>query len=133
MHDLVHSRFGHKVVLLMFAVALVLGAAPKFAFGGFSPTLASQDATAEDLDKIRGHLENKKVSETLASLGYSKGEIEERLALLSPEEISSLAGQLDQSLVPNGSAAGIIIGAVVVILVALGILSLMGKKVTVST
>jgi hypothetical protein len=133
MLKLVHSKFGHRVVILMFAITLVLGLSPRIAFAGFSPTLASQDRSGVDLDKVKTYLENKKVSETLASLGYSKDEIDTRLAQLSPAEISSLAGQLDSAMVPNGSAVGVVIGVVVVILVALGILSLMGKRVTVSS
>jgi hypothetical protein len=72
------------------------------------------------------------VQEILRSLGYSEEEINTRLAQLSQEEISQLAGELDKTLAPGGSAAGIAIGVVVVVLVALGILSLVGKRVVVA-
>jgi tetrahydromethanopterin S-methyltransferase subunit B len=133
MLNMVQSKFGKNVILLMLAITFAFGIAPKFAVAGFSPTLDSQERADVDLDKIRNYLENKKVSETLASLGYSKAEINERLALLSQEEVSALAGQLDSAMTPNGSAVGVVIGIVIVVLVALGVLSLMGKKVTVSS
>jgi Tfp pilus assembly protein PilX len=39
---------------------------------------------------------------------------------------------LEDATHPSGSAAGIVIGVVVVVLVVLGVLSLMGKRVVVS-
>jgi hypothetical protein len=117
----------------MLALAFVLALSPRLAYAGFSPTISSQEVTdTSDLDRVRSILETKKVSETLANLGYSPEEINSRLALLSAEEISQLAGQLDQAMVPSGNAIGIVIGVVVVVLVALGVLSLMGKSISVS-
>ncbi|MDR2459372.1 MAG: PA2779 family protein [Deltaproteobacteria bacterium] len=134
MHYMLTSKFGRRVLLLMLAMALALGLAPRYAWAGFTPTIASQEAKGDvDMDRIRSYLESKKVSETLVALGYSETEIEERLLQLTPEEISALAGELDNAMVPNGGAAGVAIGVVVVILVVLGILSLMGKRVTVSS
>jgi hypothetical protein len=132
MRDLLQTPFGRRVVLLMLSLSFLLALSPGPALAGFSSTLSSQNGAQTDLDRVREVLENKKVSETLAALGYSQDEIDTRLAALTPEEISELAGQLDQALVPSGGAAGIVIGVVVVVLVALGILSLMGKSVSVS-
>jgi hypothetical protein len=132
MNDLLNTKLGRRVVLLMLAISLALGLSPRFAVAGFAPTLNPQDAKLDSLAQIRMHLENKKVQETLKNLGYTQEEITSRLAQLSPEEISQLAGELDKTLAPGGSAAGIAIGVVVVVLVALGILSLVGKRVVVA-
>jgi hypothetical protein len=117
----------------MLAMTLGLGLAPRAAMAGFVGTLDSGVAKAQDLEKVRQILETKKVSQTLASLGYDQEEIGERLASLSPQELSDLAGQLDEAMIPAGDGTvGIIIGVVLVILVVLGILSVMGKRVVVS-
>jgi hypothetical protein len=100
---------------------------------GFVTTVDSQIAQGADLDRVRSVLENKKVSETLASLGYDRAEIDARLAQLDDSEIQALAGQLDQAMTPAGDGtAGVIIAVVVIFLVVLGVLSLMGKRVVVS-
>ncbi|MDR0620326.1 MAG: PA2779 family protein [Deltaproteobacteria bacterium] len=134
MSNLVNSRFGRFAVRLMIALALVVALAPtKGALAGFATTIDSQAAQNADLDRVRQTLENKKIAQTLADLGYNQEEINHRLAKLSDAEIHALAGQLDQALVPAGDGTvGVIIAVVVVILVVLGILSLMGKSVSVS-
>jgi hypothetical protein len=134
MRDLAKTKTGHRVVLLMIALALALALVPsQAALAGFVTTIDSQtSARAEDLAKVQSALEVKKVSETLAALGYSGDEVEARLAQLDEAEVHSLAGQLDQAMIPAGDGtAGVIIAVVVVFLVVLGILSLMGKSVVV--
>jgi hypothetical protein len=132
MRHLLTTKFGHLTIILMLALTLGLAVTPRAAVAGFLPTITQADEESKDLETIRLALENKKVAGTLASLGYDKAEIDERLAQLTPEEISSMAGQLDEAMHPSGSAAGIVIGVVVVVLVVLGVLSLMGKRVVVS-
>jgi hypothetical protein len=100
---------------------------------GFAPTSGVRSNSSADLEKIRTVLESKKVTNTLAAMGYDRAEIETRLASLSEQEISDLAGKLDGSMTPSGgSGVAIAIGVVVVVLVVLGILSIMGKRVVVS-
>ena len=134
MRNLAKTQAGRGAVLLMIALALALALIPaKGALAGFVTTIDSQSrAKAADMAIIQSSLEIKKVSETLAALGYSGDEIQSRLAQLSEAEIHSLAGQLDQAMIPAGDGAvGIVIGVVVVFLVVLGVLSLMGKSVVV--
>jgi hypothetical protein len=132
MRHLLTTKIGRLTVFLTLALTLGLGLTPKAAVAGFLPTVIESNEGSKDLDSIRQALENKKVAGTLASLGYDQAEIEERLAQLSPEEVSSLAGQLDEAMSPAGDGVGIVIGVVVVVLVILGVLSLMGKRVVVS-
>jgi amino acid transporter len=135
MSNLAKSTLGRGVVRLMIALALLLALVPsKAALAGFASTIDSQTTQAADLDRIRQTLENKTITQTLADLGYNQDEINTRLAQLNEAEIHALAGQLDQAMVPagDGGTAGVIIAVVVVILVVLGILSLMGKSVSVS-
>jgi hypothetical protein len=134
MPNLALTKTGRAAVKLMLALALVLALVPaQGALAGFATTIDSQSASASDLDRVRGVLENKKVSQTLADLGYDQGEIDARMSQLTDQEIHQLAGQLDAAMVPAGDGTvGVVIAVVVVILVVLGILSLMGKSVSVS-
>jgi hypothetical protein len=132
MSNLLNTKLGRRTVMLMIALSIALGLSPRFAYAGFAPTVAPGAPGYASLDAVRAHLENKKVQETLRSLGYTQEEISSRLSQLSQEEISQLAGELDKTMAPGGSAAGVAIGVVIVLLVALGILSLVGKRVVVS-
>ncbi|MDR3154712.1 MAG: PA2779 family protein [Deltaproteobacteria bacterium] len=134
MSDLLHTRTGRWVLQLMLALSFALAMCPaNEAFAGFAPTPGVRSGPDADLDRVRAVLENKKVSNTLAAMGYDPAEIESRLAGLSDEEISDLAGRLDGAMTPSGgSGVAIAIGVVVVLLVVLGILSIMGKRVVVS-
>ena len=134
MSNLAYTRMGRAAVRLMIALALVLALVPtRGALAGFATTIDSRAAQAADLDRVRQVLENKKITQTLADLGYNQEEISHRLSQLSEDEIHALAGQLDEAMVPAGDGTvGVIIAVVVVILVVLGILSLMGKSVSVS-
>jgi hypothetical protein len=133
MRNLTSTKIGKAAVALMLTLAAALALMPsKAALAGFVSSVDSQ-AQGADLDRVRTALENKKVSETLASLGYDRSEIDARLSQLDDSEIRALAGQLDQAMTPAGdSTAGVIIAVVVIFLVVLGVLSLMGRRVVVS-
>ena len=92
-----------------------------------SSTIENKDA---DMDAIQQSLENKMVVERLEALGYSKEEISERLAMLTPEERHDLATRID-SLHSGQGAWGIIIGVLVVVLIVLLILHFTDKRVVV--
>jgi hypothetical protein len=134
MRDLAKTKTGHRVVLLMLALATVLALTPTAgAMAGFAATIDSERIQPADLGSIQAALEIKKVSETLAAMGYDRQEIDARLGQLDQAELHALAGQLDQAMIPAGDGtAGVIIAVVVVFLVVLGVLSLMGKSVVVS-
>jgi hypothetical protein len=118
----------------MLALSFALALCPaNEVMAGFAPTAGVRSTASADLDRVRTYLENKKVTNTLAAMGYDRAEIEARLASLSEQEISDLAGKLDGAMTPSGSSGvGIAIGVVVVVLVVLGILSIMGKRVVVA-
>lgn len=83
-----------------------------------------------DMDTIQKTLENKMVVERLQALGYSKEEISDRLAMLTPEERHDLATRID-SLHSGQGAWGIVIGVLVVVLLVLLILHFTDKRVVV--
>ena len=92
-----------------------------------SSTIENKDA---DMDAIQQSLENKMVVERLEALGYSKEDIADRLAMLTPEERHDLATRID-SLQSGQGAWGIVIGVLVVVLIVLLILHFTDKRVVV--
>ncbi|WP_029896743.1 PA2779 family protein [Desulfohalovibrio reitneri] len=82
---------------------------------GFVPShrSLSADVRADDLATVQQTLENKVVRERLADLGYSPGEVEQRLAALSDRELHTLASQLE-ALDAGAGAGGVIIAIVII-------------------
>jgi len=102
---------------------------------GFVPTSDSFSSPLRqhDLTRIRKAIEQKAVMERLKALGYSKEEINARLADLTDDELQRLAAQID-SLVPAGDMG--VIGAIflvtVIVCLVIIILKLTGHRVIVS-
>jgi hypothetical protein len=119
MFDLSKSKSGRLAVRVMLALAFVLALTPASgALAGFAATLETQSLGGEaDMRRVKAFLENKKVSETMAAMGYDQAEIESRLAQLDPSEIHYLAGELETSMVPAGDG-GTVLTVVIVIAAA---------------
>ena len=86
--------------------------------------------SATDMSTIQQTLENKMVIERLEALGYSREEISDRLAMLTPEERHDLAARID-SLQSGQGVWGVIVGVLLVALLVLLILHFMDKRVVV--
>lgn len=96
------------------------------AFAGMVPskTAANQslDSREADLALVRQVVSTDEVSKALAAHGYTKQEIENRLAALSSEDLRSLAQNLEQIQAAGLTTAQwtyVLLGAVVVILLLL--------------
>jgi hypothetical protein len=77
------------------AILVLLGVAlPSLA--GPIPSKASLDAQRADRASIETVLAREEVARALAAHGLSPQDVEQRLAQLSPEEMSALAANLDQ-------------------------------------
>lgn len=117
------------LALAMFVIAV----APR-AEAGFAPSAllsATPADRAVDLDKVRRALEDKMVRERLEQFGLTAGEIDDRLSLISDEQLHQLALQIDELRV-GGDAAGVIIAILVIILLVVLILHFTGHKVIVT-
>ena len=127
-------RVLRHVAMLMLVSFGILSFVPRVADAAYvsnydmlSSTIENKDA---DMDAIQQSLENKMVVERLEALGYSKEEISDRLAMLTPEERHDLATRID-SLQSGQGAWGIVIGVLVVVLIVLLILHFTDKRVVV--
>ena len=126
-------RVLRQVTMLMLVAFGILSFAPRVdaAYVSNYDMLSSQVGEKDaDMDTIQGTLENKMVVERLEALGYSKEEISERLAMLSPEERHDLATRID-ALHSGQGVWGIVIGVLVVVLIVLLILHFTDRRVVV--
>ena len=126
-------RILRHITVLMLVTFGILSFAPKVdaAYVSNYDMLSTQaDGKDADMDTIQGTLENKLVVERLQALGYSKEEISERLAMLSPEERHDLATRID-ALHSGQGVWGIVIGVLVVVLIVLLILHFTDRRVLV--
>lgn len=87
---------------------------------------------ASDIQKIRQVLEMKAVGERLKQLGLTAGEVEQRLSLLSDQQIHQIAMQLDDLKVGQDDVLGVIIALLVIVILVIVILRLTGHKVIVT-
>ena len=126
-------RVLRQVTMLMLVAFGILSFAPRVdaAYVSNFDLLSSQAGERDaDMDTIQNTLENKMVVERLEALGYSKEEISERLAMLSPEERHDLATRID-TLHSGQGVWGIVIGVLVVVLIVLLILHFTDRRVVV--
>lgn len=125
------KRFIFKAVSVYLMVALfAIGMVPR-AEAGFIPSQpAGESARAQDLATIQKALEMKVISETLGKMGYTKNEIESRLAALTDEQIHQMASQIDEART-GGDGLGVVIAILVIIILVLVIFQLTGHRVIV--
>lgn len=121
------KRFIFKAVAVYLTVALfAIGMVPRVE-AGFAPSQPGS-SRAEDVAKIQKVLEMKVITENLEKMGYSKAEVEARLAGMTDQQIHQMASQIDE-VRAGGDGLGVIIGILVIIILVLVILQLSGHKV----
>ncbi|HYU34233.1 MAG TPA: PA2779 family protein [Thermoanaerobaculia bacterium] len=94
-----HTSLHRLVILGLGVLALAVAfTAPAQALPAPSKTAADQALTerASDLAALNAVLDQKEVMAVLAGQGFTRDEVNERLAQLSPQELSTLAAQTDQ-------------------------------------
>ena len=89
-----------------------------------STSISTEDARTADLATIQQMLEQKVVQHRLEELGFTKDEIQSRLALASNAELHQLASQSDQ-LMAGGS---VLIAVLVIVLLVLLILRIVANE-----
>jgi hypothetical protein len=120
------------IVWYLVGAMFVIGVTPRV-YAGFSPSeivghLPGLDRNA-DLEKIKSILEMKMVRERLQELGFTAGEIQNRLSQLSDSQIHQLALNLDEVKAGGDSGLGIIIAILVIVILVIVIIQLTGHKI----
>ena len=83
---------------IAFFVVIAFAAIPAFAGPVPSKTAADQsiDQRAADLALVRDVAANEQVAKVLADRGFTKEQVDQRLAQLSPQDLHQLAQNMDQ-------------------------------------
>ena len=113
-------------LLVIFAFVLSVGPLP----AAQAAMVTTQDVVAEstavqDLEKIQSFLSRDDVQRQMQSLGVDAEEAKRRVASLSDEELSRIAGHIGEDPAGQG-AVGAIIGAAVLIFIILLITDILG-------
>lgn len=122
------KRFIFKAVAVYLTVALfAIGMVPRVE-AGFIPSQPEKGSRAEDVAKIQKALEMKVITENLEKMGYSKADVDSRLAQMTDQQIHQMASQIDD-VRAGGDGLGVVIAILVIIILIIVILQLTGRKV----
>jgi len=126
----------NKSIVWGLVVAMfILGIAPRLeaAFVASQAINSTPLNRMSDLKAIQSALENKLVQQRLQDLGYLRDEINDKLALLSDQQLHNIAQKLDDLRVGQDSGLGIVIAVLVVIILVIIIVNLTtGHRVVVT-
>jgi hypothetical protein len=132
MTSLLGTKLFSRTAMLLIMLMSLISAVPSVE-AGFVPSDRSlvPSLRDQDMQAVQKVLENKIVSKRLEAMGFSQGEIEQRLGQLSDQELNKLATQLD-TLAPGGDGIGFLIGVLVVVLLVVIILKLLDRRIVIS-
>ena len=87
-----------KYIFLVVLVLLTLAAMPALAGPVPSKTASNQSLESRDADLavVRSVVANKQVSAVLSAHGFTQEQVDQRLALMSPQDLHQLAQNLEQ-------------------------------------
>ena len=126
----------NKSIVWGLVVAMfILGIAPRLeaAFVASQAINSTPLNRMSDLKAIQSALENKLVQQRLQDLGYLRDEINDKLALLSDQQLHNIAQKLDDLRVGQDSGLGIVIAVLVIIILVIVIVNLTtGHRVVVT-
>jgi len=126
----------NKSIVWGLVVAMfILGIAPRLeaAFVASQAINSTPLNRMSDLKAIQSALENKLVQQRLQDLGYLSDEINDKLALLSDQQLHNIAQKLDDLRVGQDSGLGIVIAVLVIIILVIIIVNLTtGHRVVVT-
>jgi hypothetical protein len=111
-------------VILSFVLSITLFAQVSWAQMASTEALLSQPMTVSSQEKVTQFVAREDVAKTFEQMGVDPKMIEQRIALLSDEEISTISTQIDT--LPAGGDFGSIVGAIVFVFVVLLITDILG-------
>lgn len=129
------TRWMRSALVLYLSAALVVigvvSALPIVSWAWFVPSQAAIPSIdrVTDLARLQTMLEQKVVAQRLADFGFSKSEVDSRLAQLSDAQIHQTVQQIE-SLQPGGdSGLGVIVALLVIAILVVILLQLTGHRI----
>ncbi|MDA8157130.1 MAG: PA2779 family protein [Actinomycetota bacterium] len=118
------------LIFAIFVIGIVQTVPAEAAFVPSTSSALSRIDRQADMATVTQALELKAVSSRLSQLGFSKQEIQTKLASLNDQQLHSLAQRIDK-IRPAGDGLGILIGILIIVILVIVILQLTGHKVIV--
>ncbi|MDA8155772.1 MAG: PA2779 family protein [Actinomycetota bacterium] len=118
------------LILAIFVIGIVQAVPAEAAFVASSSSAMSKIDRQADMDLITHALEMKAVSSRLSQLGFTKEEINTRLASLSDQQVHLLAQKIDK-IRPAGDGLAVLGALIVIVFLVVVILWLTHHKVMV--
>ena len=111
-------------VILSFVLSITLFAQVSWAQMASTEAVLEQPVSVSSHDKVSQFVAREDVAKSFASMGVDPKMVEQRIALMSDEEVSKISSQIDT--LPAGGDLGGIVGAVVFVFVVLLITDILG-------
>ena len=111
-------------VILSFVLSITLFAQVSWAQMASTEAVLVQPVAVSSHEKVSQFVAREDVTKTFESMGVDPKMVEQRIALMSDEEVSKISSQIDT--LPAGGDFGGIIGAVVFVFVVLLITDILG-------
>lgn len=112
-------------MILSFVLSITLFAQVSWAQMASTEAVLEQHVTVSSHEKVSEFVAREDVAKTFETMGVDPKMVEERIALMSDEEISKISSQID-TLPAGGDAFGAIIGAAILIFIVLLITDILG-------
>ena len=112
-------------MILSFVVSITLFAQVSWAQMASTEAVLEQPVSVSSHEKVSQFVAREDVAKTFENMGVDPKMVEQRIALMSDEEVSKISSQID-TLPAGGDALGAIIGAAILIFIVLLITDILG-------
>ncbi|MGA9045725.1 PA2779 family protein [Sulfuricurvum sp.] len=112
-------------MILSFVVSITLFAQVSWAQMASTEAVFEQPVSVSTHEKVSQFVAREDVAKTFENMGVDPKMVEQRIALMSDEEVSKISSQID-TLPAGGDALGAIIGAAILIFIVLLITDVLG-------
>ncbi len=111
--------------IISFVLSITLFAQVSWAQIASTEAVLEHPVSVSSHDKVSQFVAREDVAKTFETMGVDSKMVEQRIALMSDEEVSKISSQID-TLPAGGDALGAIIGAAVLIFIVLLITDILG-------
>ncbi len=111
-------------MILSFVVSITLFAQVSWAQMASTEAVLEQPVSVSSHEKVSQFVAREDVAKTFETMGVDPAVVEQRIALMSDEEIATISSQIDT--LPAGGDFGGLVGAVVFVFVVLLITDILG-------
>lgn len=112
-------------MILSFVVSITLFAQVSWAQMASTEAVLEQPVSVSSHEKVSQFVAREDVAKTFENMGVDPKMVEQRIALMSDEEVSKISSQID-TLPAGGDALGAIIGAAILVFIVLLITDILG-------